>query len=226
MAAASIASAGCSRTRGRVFSRKRLRPRRRCQSHHAPGRSPHEVLLGYPGAARSQFLGPPRPGARLPRSQWIRQVHNGPAADRPARGDERPRPVQRHVHPHATHRIPARARLRAGGGARLLVPHGPEFLAGAAFVASVAAAAVLLRRAREREYSLAPRMLSFDEGEADAAVTLELGAIPWPAGPRPAEFRNRLIRGELEPSLQTDAGEGMGGDDVWAYLRGFCSASS
>ena len=57
-------------------------------------------------------------------------------------------------------------------------------IGAAVFVATLAAAAVVLRWAREREYRLASRMLSFDEGAADALVTLELhGAIPWPARP-------------------------------------------
>ena len=44
-------------------------------------------------------------------------------------------------------------------------------------VAVVAAAALAMRLAREWDFRLAERMLSFDEGEEDRPVTLELGQV-------------------------------------------------
>jgi hypothetical protein len=53
-------------------------------------------------------------------------------------------------------------------------------------VAAIAAAAFGVRLVREWEFRLATRMLTFDGGEDDAPVTLELdGVVPIPAPPRP-----------------------------------------
>lgn len=54
-----------------------------------------------------------------------------------------------------------------------------------ALAAGLAGVAFLIRFVRERDFRLADRMLTFDEGEEDAPVTLDLsGAVPMPAPPR------------------------------------------